>query len=542
MSTIPGFDEFDDESTSSDHSEGVLATDFVERDSAVEDSPQTISALPEFGQVDGSGDSLPDFADEEDNQGRSVAENANSPFAVMAPKNPGAHSRRTDPYWGELWTQGSQATWTTVGEIQRRNQALDRRMPVAVMDRDEAVDYLRNHTPRHRILAMLSLLDSWGAITAEQLVAFTGSASMRNPKDKAIMALFSAGLISVGRMSNAMENVLNAPHAAIYQGRGLRQNLRRIIGDHWTSAEYLQVDGGPSKISSPGRQDRHNVLASEFCLRAAESLPEASMIFGERWSTTDSMYPHKARGIGSFARKSHQMPSRGDGTIILNNGMRVVVEVHNRTFLQREAMDKKVMRWARHISDNPLKTSGLIVLFVSSPWPEELRADGTNPALAHIMESLRRAAERYPGTGLNSPASRIGVASWHNFFPAAHEISEDFYRLTAEFATGVRNIIDDDPQMDASTAEVPMRSGKVLAATPHWLRRGDHTNLIGMPTDHASMAPVNPHHMTAEGAYEGQPVNPPQRLCVFGPRRPLRTADDWDSSAWFDERAEERAG
>lgn len=538
MSTIPGFDEFDDEIASIERPTGAVDPDFEEQDSE-EGPPQTASALPEFDQAD---DSLPDFVDDEESRQNSAASSEGSSFGVLAPKNPGAHSRRIDPYWGELWTQGSQATWTTIGEIQRRNMALDRRMPVAVMDRDEAIHYLRNHTPRHRILALLSLLDSWGAVTAEQLVAFTGASSMRNPKDKAIMALFSAGLISVGRMSNAMENVLNAPHAAIYQGRGLRQNLRRIIGDHWTSAEYLQVDGGPSKISSPGRQDRHNVLASEFCLRAAESLPEASMIFGERWSTTDSMYPHKARGIGNFARKSHQMPSRGDGTIILNNGMCVVIEVHNRTFLQREAMDKKVMRWAKHIADNPLKTSGLMVLFVSSPWPEDLRTDGTNPALAHIMESLRRAADRYPGTGPNSPASRIGVASWHNLFPSEHEFSEDFYKLTAEFATGVRNIIDDDPQMEAGTAEVPIKSGKVLAATPHWLRRGDHTHLIGLPSDHSSMTPVNPRHMTAEGAYEGREVIPPQRLRVYGPRRPLRTAEDWDSSAWFNERTEERAG
>lgn len=541
MSSIPGFDEIDESDQQSTPASGGIVPDFDEEDEP--DSAVTSPGIPDFDEADDSGDALPDFDEDADSVGYQPRTGEDEPLLhALAPKNPGAHTRRIDPYWGELWTQGSQATWTSIGELQRRNKALDRRMPAAIMDYDEAVEYLRHHTPRHRILAMLSLLDSWGAMTAEQLVAFTGAASMRNPKDKAIMALFSAGLINVGRLSNAMENVLNAPHAAIYQGRKLRTQLRRIIKDNWTAAEYLQVDGGPSKISSPGWQDRHNILASELCLRAAESLPEATMIFGERWSSTDSMYPHKARGIGQFARKAHQMPSRGDGTIILNNGMRVVIEVHNPAFLPKPVIDKKVMRWAKHIADNPLKTSGLMVLFVSSLWPEELRADGTNPAIAHIMESLRRMADRYPGKGPDSPASRIGVASWHDLFPAEHEIAQDFYKLTAEFVTGTRSIIDDDPNMDPAIAEAPMKYGQVLAATPHWLRRGDHTHLIGLPTEHSSMKPVNPLHMTAEGSYEGEPVTPPQRLRVYGPNRPLRAAEDWNPVTWFNERAEERTG
>lgn len=266
------------------------------------------------------------------------------------------------------------------------------------------------------------------------------------------------------------------------------------------------------------------------------------MIFGERWSTTDSMYPHKARGIGSFARKSHQMPSRGDGAIILNNGMRLVIEVHNPAFMPKPVIDKKVMRWAKHVADNPLKTSGLMVLFVSSLWPGELRADGTNPAVAHIMESLRRMADRYPGKGPDSPASRIGVVSWHDLFPAEHEVAESFYGLTADFATGRRNIIDDDPAMDPSIASAPLKYGKVIAATPHWLRRGDHSHLIGLPTDHGKITPVNPLHLTAEGNHQGVSVRSPQRLRAYGPNRPLRSVDDWTPKAWFDERDEERTG
>ncbi|MCG2623137.1 hypothetical protein LVY72_14640 [Arthrobacter sp. I2-34] len=53
---------------------------------------------------------------------------------------------------------------------------------------------------------------------------------------------------------------------------------------------------------------------------------------------------------------------------------------------------------------------------------------------AGIYRSLAEALRSYPGTGADSPAARIGVASWEAWFPGRHLMSEAFYGLRADFA------------------------------------------------------------------------------------------------------------
>ncbi|WP_154605532.1 hypothetical protein [Arthrobacter sp. AQ5-05] len=39
----------------------------------------------------------------------------------------------------------------------------------------------------------------------------------------------------------------------------------------------------------------------------------------------------------------------------------------------------------------------------------------------------------YPGSGPDSPAARIRAAHWQDCFPARHEDSDQYFRLTASF-------------------------------------------------------------------------------------------------------------
>ncbi|QCB97668.1 hypothetical protein E5206_12680 [Arthrobacter sp. PAMC25564] len=118
----------------------------------------------------------------------------------------------------------------------------------------------------------------------------------------------------------------------------------------------------------------------------------------------------------------------------------------------------------------------------------------------------------FPGRGKDSPAARIGVAHWEEWFPDRHLLSESFLNLEADFAindaTGpyrwvTRGMLTDYAVEPWHTfdATAVLENSKLIAATPHWMRTGDHTQLIGSPIDRAGVdvphpAPAKPHLST----------------------------------------------
>lgn len=469
-----------------------------------------MSEIPDFG----TDEQTPPGAAEDDFEIPDFGAPESGPEHHAPVKSPGAHMQRADPYWDNLWTAGSQATWSTVEETDAWQAE-----GVAV-DRARAEDRLRGHASP-AMVPLLSLLDSWGAVTAEQAEAFTGEPSLLKMSSSAVSSCFSARLLSIGRLSNTFRAVTTAPRSAIYQGRDIRHRLRSVAGRQWTSAEYLQVDAGGSGVRATGRYDRHNVLAAELALRAAESVDEVAMVLGERWASTDSMFPQRSGRSSALGRKSHQMPSRGDGVLVLSNGMRIVLEVTTSASSESH-ISEKVRAWAKVITDHPMRTSGLVVLFVTAPPPHRMREDGRDPFARSYLGAIGRTLEsRFPSRSADSPAHRIGVASWTNFFPARHELSEAFAELVAHFPTGTRSLTSQTLRMDPDAAQAPVRFGPLLAATPHWLRRGDHTDLVTLPSEFSGIGPVDPEsHLRGRGAVTN--VKPPPRLRVEPPEIPTR--------------------
>jgi hypothetical protein len=88
-------------------------------------------------------------------------------------------------------------------------------------------------------------------------------------------------------------------------------------------------------------------------------------------------------------------------------------------------------------------------------------------------------------------------------------VSEEFLGLEADFAIndatgpdrwarrGMLNDYDFTPWRTFDATAV-LENSKLLAATPHWMRKGDHTAMIGSPMDRAGVdvphpSPAKPH-------------------------------------------------
>src|SRR5699024_5465612 len=233
-----------------------------------------------------------------------------------------------------------------------------------------------------------------------------------------------------------------------------------------------------------------------------------------------------------------QHPVRGDATIVMRDGLRVVVEM---TSFHNKSIYKKLNRWAQFLTKYPMAESGVVVMFVMATsdytnwrdyessvagmrmWLRFVMApsDNTNwrdyeSSVADMRMWMRYVLRRFPSRGEDSAAARMGLARWTDMFPAKHVLADDFFDLSAEYQDVDWNKKPissfrcdfDDPSM----ASAPIDQGPVLAATPHWWRRGDQTALIGLPSMRSGQQPLvsETSHLTTTGAVTV--VHPPSRL------------------------------
>ncbi|MGO4230462.1 hypothetical protein AB4Y72_16560 [Arthrobacter sp. YAF34] len=409
-----------------------------------------------------------------------------------------AMHNRLDPYWDQLWAPGSQASWASIRTARtHKNNGWGRVNAKLLPNHKEATRLLTSNRRRADRLATWGVLNSWTAVSAEQLAAFTGSRYVLDPRGSTIAASFAVDLLDIGMFPNPLAAIPNPDRNYLY--RAARSDaFEKHIVPTLTWPEWASVTGGLGWASG-GQYDRHNLLAAELCLRVAEYLPIGA-ILGEKFSTVDLL-------AGSGLGRTVKMPDnrRADGTIVRSDGMRIALEL---TATTSRGLESKVRRWARLLTERSLETSGLTVLFVAAPHPDRKFGGGNDPRRG-IYETVRGVLKEFPGRGPDSAAARIGVTSWEDWFPGQHQLSERFFHLEADFMVGpgpgperwtTRRMLTDytfEPWHTFDATAV-VDNAPILAATPHWMRTGDRTHLIGTPADRAAVrvphpAPVRPH-------------------------------------------------
>lgn len=427
-----------------------------------------------------------------------------------------ATHNRVDPYWDQLWAPGSQANWTTSAaeRILAASGSANANRRYMLSD-DEAMRTMRANKGRAVRLGALSVIDSWRTATAEQAAAFTGSELLLDPRYSGTAAAFSTGMIDMGAFHTPLHRRPGMSRTVVFRP-GNTDAFTRLLEPELTYPEWLSLTGG-TPWSVGGQYDRHNLLATELGLRAAEYLPVGAVL-GEKHTTVDLL---TGSGLGHSIRNPDNR--RADGVIVRRDGLRVAYEI---TATASAAFDNKVRRWAKLISEKPLETSGLVVLFIAAPHPGQ-GATAKDPR-KEIYRRLAKVLTEFPARTRDSPAARIGVASWDEWFPAKHELSESFLTLRADFALGEGRGPEKWKPRDVFgtygfipwegfDATAVIDNAPLIAASPHWLRTGEHTHLIGSPMDRAGVhvpvpPPVRPELGMPLPLGAGRGVSGPARL------------------------------
>lgn len=402
-----------------------------------------------------------------------------------------AHER-LDPFWDRLWDSGSSLTWRSWTSMTAQADAGLGSVPTAhQLSEPEAWEVLTSPRRFKEVLRLLACLHTFRTMTAEQAAAASGCPAAAKVRSPIISALFRLEVIEIGSAAAGLTRTHATDRAVMYRlGRG--KAVDRLIGD-LTWVEWLSITGG-QPWRPGGQYDRHNALATELGLRIAE-YTDVAAVLGESLSTIDLL---AGSGIGSQSLSGDTRSA--DLCIVRSDGLKIAVEV---TASTGHTFTSKVERWAKLLNDVPLSRSGLVVLFLTAP-----AAGGPPGALVGtVRKEVARVVRRYPGTASETIGQKIFVATWPQWNPGRHLLTDSLVTMTADAAAGMR-----DGAMTWKPVEIlnqralpyqPATAGltaildncHLLWGMPHWLRdhhqAPDMTPLV-VPADIPYARPARP--------------------------------------------------
>ena len=312
-----------------------------------------------------------------------------------------------------------------------------------------------------RLERSVGAFTSWRVLTTQQYSAITGF-EPRNARDF-LNKMFRYGLVERGTMSRDGTYARPPRLWRLRQGPELRSYLETLPEER--RIRLLTHVGTMS-----GGHDRHDLIAAEIAIRAAETMPSLQGVLGERLSGARELLPDQP-----------DINSRGDLTIVRSDGLNIVVEVTTQPGVRQ--VREKMARWGRLLGERGgVNNTGIAVVFLvanhersagtlstlqrnhdKALTPEDVAKDG-NPAAPNIVKAAR---------------ASIFVAHMEEWFPAPWFISNDFVNLQIHYATKpgawdheTRSLMHDLPFKPTNTQldyHALQKSRERIYAIPPWI-------------------------------------------------------------------------
>lgn len=389
--------------------------------------------------------------------------------------SPVSAGERIDPFYGSVWPDGSQATWSGYARFKRAEAAGFRKIPKYLKADPEAA-WARLDSPAvlQRRLDVLGVVDSWRTATAEQVAAILGAPELASGVSHCVSDLFAMGLLEVGLVQDGAVRGARANRGLLYRPAHAGAATARLES-LLTFPEWVSVTGGRG-FGTLHQFDRHNLLSTELGLRIAEFLPVAGVV-GEKHSSVN-LLAYESLGQTSPNPTSQQC---ADMTAIRGDGLKIAVEV---TASEGAVLERKIHHWAKVLSHRNLTDAGLVVVFVVAGRPDS-PAHTTARVLHKTRLWVNHAVRKFPGHPDDRTANRMFVTRWEDWFPGAGHVGSEFLNLTAERPIGHpdnpwqgANLMDSTALPYRSTS-VPdlVRSLSGMRQTPWWFRGAERPEL-----------------------------------------------------------------
>lgn len=378
-----------------------------------------------------------------------------------------AASRRHDPYWEAAWPAavgGSTVSWGGQGWDRRVTAAAAGHAAVrrALELEDVKVGHCLSARRRAGTLAVLATLNAWHTVTDEQLAASVGIRSLTGRRRGLIGVLVEAGLVQLGRLYR-----LNGRPAPVTMLRLDPGGRFERLEEQLSWSEWVAVTGArPWVRSLPS--DRHDILAAEVSLRAAEVAPLTATL-GEGFARLGDLFG-ESRRVGK---------RRADAIWVRGDGLAVVVEMISSA---PRSSARKLALWSDLLAS--AEGRGVAALFVSAISPTDRNRRSAERATRQMIDE---AAHGSPEAISAQVPGRMAHATWEELFPAPGRMVRDFPALPARVPTGPPG--DGRWQrvelLDPFAVPVPPgwppapRGLAALAGIPHWQQQPGATDLDG---------------------------------------------------------------
>lgn len=376
---------------------------------------------------------------------------------------------RVDPYWDGMWETSSSAAWWQRDSIERMVAAgllPSRSLWSRPLPREEArwSAFQEVRLPENRV-AELAAINLWRTLTFEQLAAITGVETVTSERAGDVHLLWSSGLVDVGRM--ALPGRSRLPLLARPSSQGDWDQLRDLVSfDDW-----IGISAGTDwRWGSQSMSERHNALAAELCLRAAEYSP-VPLVLGEHLCALKTVRPP---GVQLSAQQANLA---ADGMLVRTDGLRIMVELTVTT----ARIQQKAAKWANMLAED--RHRSLAVVFVLAPHPDK-PSGGERSAVQKAVFAAGHASMAHV---LADVPRRLMVVDWQDWFPARHQAGDRFDNLMVERAVGGDgdrwqpvSLLDpfDLPGPDGLPgATAILDNAHMLLGVPHWMRQGGDSPL-----------------------------------------------------------------
>lgn len=258
---------------------------------------------------------------------------------------------------------------------------------------------------------VVAVLDGFHHATTKQLVAATGM----HPSDtyRYLVPGWDTGLLSRGRFQPA--DIIAGKLTrlwALWHGKPLNRWTRQL-----PDGERTLLYGTGSRPHPSGPHARHDVLCLEAVLRLLETGHDWIGLTGEPHATGAQLCPWLPDAPARLA---------GDAVLWRSDGLRVVLEVCASRDMRHIA--RKMALWASWLGQHGRDRTGLVVVFLNA---HRGRHGPFATSLRHAHEQIIAPgrftiADRVPAPwgAVERAADSIHLASWEDWFPRHHRVSE----------------------------------------------------------------------------------------------------------------------
>lgn len=316
----------------------------------------------------------------------------------------------------------------------------------------------------NRALLLLGALNSFGVITNNQAAAFVGDPALADPCSRVVSRLYASDLVRISS-PYVGQSLGGAGEGTTAYQIGDRKALRRLRS-RLTPGESTAFSGARA-VHDRSINIRHDILGAELALRAADLL-KIGTVLGPQFST----FPDLTAGCD----KPSKSKGESDLTLVRDDGVRVTIEI---TATLGERFKEKVQRIVRTVSEAPMASSGLVVIFLLAPAASMSERD-LKKMRKRVYHAIADAVDEFPFSGNRLTAERIGIATWREWFPAPLVASERFGRLTVDRLTGRGRTWEEADLWDPAAlpfephqsfdARAIIKSSALMGQTPSWLR------------------------------------------------------------------------